>query len=264
MKRQPLLNLVISDTHCGSDVGLTPKHVRLEKGRILSCTGDPYLEWLDSSFTDMQNRFHALRDGAPYILTINGDVIEGIHHRSEEVVAAKFVEHLEIAKAALGPLISQAAATYVTIGTECHTRDFEKVFVKEMKIKQPARHIQHYEVHGCLVEAVHHMPVTSRKHLEASALSIIMANRISNLVRARHSVPRVFIRGHRHITGDYCDGENVILCCGPWQGLTRHGHKVVPDSISRPSAYVLDWRGRDRGDLPARHQFVYTPPEDIL
>ena len=259
-----MLNLVISDTHCGSDCGLTPAQVKLERGRSISCKGDKYLEWMWDSFLDMQKRFHALRKNEPYVLTINGDIIEGIHHRSDEVVAAKFSEHLEIAKEALGPLVKGAQKVYVTIGTQCHTQDFEKVFVKEMGIKQEARHIQSYYVHGCLVEAIHHMPVTSRKHLEASALSIIMANRISNLVRAKHAIPRVFIRGHRHITGDYCDGDGMILCCGPWQGLTRHGHKVVPDSISRPSAYVLDWRGRASGDLPTRHQFVYNPPEHIL
>jgi hypothetical protein len=240
-----------------------PRLVKLDRGRELTCKGDAFLEWLCDAFEDMQERFHALRQKESYILTLNGDLIEGIHHRSDEIVAAKLSEHVAIAKAALGPLVKGAAAVYITAGTACHTGDFEKVFGEVMGVEQPVKNVQTYSVHGCLIEATHHMPTTSRKHLEASALSIIMANRISHLVRARHRVPRVFIRGHRHVTGDYCDGETMILCCGAWQGLTRYGHKVVPDAIGRPSAYLLDWRGRPKGSLPTRHQFVYTPEEGL-
>jgi hypothetical protein len=261
--KTPLLNLVINDTHCGSDYGLLPKRVKLEKGRELSCIGDEFLEWLWNAFDDMVRRFNALRCGQPYILTLNGDLIEGIHHKSDEIVAAKFSEHLAIAIAALGPLVRGAEKTFITIGTAAHTQDYEKVFAQELDVKQPVKHVQTYEVNGCLVEATHHMPTTTRKHLEAGPLSVMMSDRIANLVRARHRVPRVFLRGHRHLTGDYCDGETMIICCGPWQGLTRFGHKVVPNAICRPSAFLLDWRNLPFGSLPTRHQFNYTPPEGL-
>lgn len=260
--KAPLLNLVISDTHCGSDCGLLPPHVDLDDGSTVGHGKNARMKWLWESFVDMKARFNALRNGEPYVLTINGDVIEGIHHRTEEVVAAKIMEHLTIAKVALGDLIRGAAKVVVTRGTECHTRDLESVLCEYFKVPK-ALDIQQYAVNGCLVDARHHMPVTGRQHLEASALSICMTNTRSNMTRAGHPLPRVFIRGHRHVMGDYCDGESMILVCGAWQCLTRHGNKVVPDSIPRPSAYVLDWRGTAKGALPATHRFAYNPPHGV-
>jgi hypothetical protein len=258
----PLINLVLSDTHCGSDCGLLPPSVELDDGTTIGHGKNKRMRWLWESFVDMQARFHSLCNGDPYILTINGDVIEGIHHRTEEVVAAKIMEHLTIAREALGNLIRGAAKVVITRGTECHVRDLETVFAKEFGVSK-ALDVQQYTVNGCLVDARHHMPVTGRMHLEASALSISMANTRSNMTRSGHPLPKVFIRGHRHVMGDYCDGESMILVCGAWQHLTRHGNKVVPDSIPRPSAYALDWRGTAKGALPATHRFVYSPPHEV-
>lgn len=260
--KPPLLNLVISDTHCGSDYGLLPEHVIMDDRRVLGHGSNQFLKWMWSRFEDMTQRFNDVRGTDPYILTLGGDLIEGIHHGSKEVVAAKFEEHLAIAKAALRPLVAGACKVVTVRGTECHTHDFERIFCKDMRIDPPGDFKQ-YHVHGCLVDVRHHMPVTSRVHLESGALSIVMANARANMLRNSHPIPRVFLRGHRHCVGDYCDGESMIAVNGAWQGLTRHGSKVVPDAITRPSAYLLDWRHSPKGDLPAIHRFVYKVPYKI-
>jgi hypothetical protein len=261
MAKTPLLNLVISDTHCGSDVGLLPPLVELEDGQHIGHGKNKKQKWLWESWSDMQERALQVIGKEPFVLTFNGDLIEGIHHRSEEVVAAKIMEHITIAKEAMGGLVKRAAKVYIVRGTECHVRDLETVFAQAFDLDK-AKDIQQYKIHGCLVDARHHMSTTSRLHLEATALSVEMANLRSNLTRVGHPLPRVFIRGHRHVMGDYSDGESMILVPGAWQCLTRHGHKVVPGSMPRPSAYLLDWRGSPVGGLPATHRFVYNPPYD--
>jgi hypothetical protein len=258
----PLLNLVLSDTHCGGDCALFPPEVELEDGTVIGHGRNKRLKWLWNCFLEMQTRFKAIRDGDPYILTLNGDLIEGIHHRTEEVVSAKIMEHLTVAYVALGDLIRGAERVIVTRGTECHVRDLENVLCKEFGIAK-AKDVQQYTVHGTLVDARHHMPVTGRKHLESSALGIVMANCISNMTRAGHPVPKVFLRGHRHTGGAYDDGENMIVVNGAWQFLTRHGNKVVTDSIPRASAHVLDWRHCPKNSLPALHRMYYTPPAEL-
>jgi hypothetical protein len=263
-KDEPLLNLDVSDIHCGSDVAMVPTKLRLECGREIGHGSNRHQAWLYQSWLDMQKRFHTVRKGAPYVLTINGDAIEGIHHRSDEVVAAKFKEHLQIALDVLGPLAEKAAEVYIIKGTECHTGDWEEVLRRELRLPRPAANHWHYEVNGCLVDARHHMPVTSRKHLEASALSIEMANYLSNAICSDLPQPRVFLRGHRHIHGIYSDGKSMICVTGGWQFLTRHGNKVVPGSVSRPSAILLDWRNVPRGELPTPHTFIYHPPYKVL
>lgn len=49
----PLLNLVISDTHCGSDCGLLPPHVELEDGTPRGHGTNKRMRWLWESFVDM-------------------------------------------------------------------------------------------------------------------------------------------------------------------------------------------------------------------
>jgi len=260
---KPLLNLVCSDLHCGSDVGLLPETVHLEDGQIIGHGNNRLQKWLWQSWQKGLADMMKIIGKDPFILTMTGDLIEGVHHRSDEVVVMKMMEHLRIAEVALGDTIKKATKTYIIRGTECHVHDFETVFAKNFGLGKAHDFIQ-YEMNGVLIDARHHMPATGRLHLEASALSIVMANNRSNAIRAGHKPARVFLRGHRHVAGHYSDCESMILVTGAWQGLTRHGKKVVADSISRPSIALLDARKTPIGMLPAVHHIAFNPPHDIV
>jgi len=120
------------------------------------------------------------------------------------------------------------------------------------------------EVHGCLVDVAHHTGVTSRAYLEASAMSINLGNARVNYSRCGQRVPQVFLRGHRHCGGYFSDGAGMYAITGAWQSLTRHGYKVVTDSLPRPTMMVLDWRGKPAGALPMVHEIVFNPlPHEI-
>lgn len=262
--KEPLLNLFISDPHCGSDVGLMPPEVILENGSGRSHSNNKKLQWIWKSFLESTKQALEVIDGDAFILTLNGDLIEGIHHRSDEVVAAKIIEHVNIAVECFRPLVEEAHSVKVTKGTECHVRDMETVFMRELGIPGKAKDVQQYSINGCLVDVRHHMPATSRLHLESGGLGVAMANCRSNILRAGHAMPKVFARAHRHCGGDYCDGESMILVTPPFQMLTRHAHKVVTDAIPRVGMYLLDWRNTPKGALPATHRFFFSPPQSIL
>lgn len=266
-KKKPVesseLVLVISDTHCGSDVGLLPPEVILDDGHKIGYGKNKWQKWLWESFESTLEVMLAKIGSSPFTLVLNGDLIEGMHHRSDEVVAAKIMEHLAIARASLGFIVESAAQVYVVRGTECHTRDTETVFARDFGLEKAHDFIQ-FEVNGVLIDARHHMPCTSRLHLEATALGIVAANNRSNAVRAGHKPARIFLRGHRHIAGTYSDGECLVACTGAFQGLTRHGKKVVTDSIPRPSMLLLDFRGLPKGHLPAVLHPVLNPPQELV
>lgn len=92
-------------------------------------------------------------------------------------------------------------------------------------------------------------------------MSILMGNARINCIRAGHEVPQVFLRAHRHCGGVFSDGGGMFGVTGAWQLLTRHGFKVVPDSIPRPSILILDWRGKKSGELPTPHHIFFNPPQ---
>lgn len=260
---EPRINVVLSDLHCGSDVGLLPPEVKFDDGHIIGCGDNPLQSWLWECFTNARERVKQIVGDDEYILSLLGDNLDGIHHRSDEVVAMKMVEHLHIAKQCLEPWVRDAAKTYVIRGTECHVHDWESVLARDLGIAKKANDFEQYTVAKILCDARHHMPTTSRVHLESGGMGIVMANNRSNAVRCGHQPARIFLRGHRHVPGSYSDGESMIVVTGGWQGLTRYGKKVVADSISRPSVAVLDWRNCDDGQLPALHHLVYNPPQHL-
>ena len=261
--KKPEIVLVLSDLHCGSDVGLLPEEVYLEDGQKIGYGKNKWQAWLWKSFQETQQLLLSKIGNDPFILVCNGDALEGIHHRSDEVVAAKIMEHLTIVKACLEPLVKKAHTSYFVRGTECHVRDLETVVAKEFGAGKAHDFIQ-FEVNGVLIDARHHISCTSRLHLESTALGVMAANNRSNAIRAGHRPARVFLRGHRHIPGTYSDGEILAAVTGAFQGLTRHGAKVVADSIPRPSMLLLDWRGLPKGHLPSVTHTVCNPPQQLV
>lgn len=259
----PKVNVIISDTHCGSDVGLMPALWENGKGNQLTHGNNFHQQWLWENFISCQQRVYDYLGKEPFILTFNGDAIEGIHHRTTEIVSSKWEEHLDIAIKCLKPLADKSHATLVVKGTECHTLNLENELNRQLG-GEGAKDKWLYKINGCLVDAAHHIGTTSRAHLESSAYSINIANASRQAERAGHEVPRVFLRGHRHVGGYFSDGYSMMGITGAWQFLTRHGHKVVPDSIPSPTIMVLDWRWSEEGGLPTVVEFRATPPQETI
>lgn len=217
--------------------------------------------WLWECWQDAQRKVSDIAGRDPLALLINGDATEGIHHKSPEVVASLIENHCTMAATALRPFAQRAVATFVVKGTECHTHDVESYLAKLLGAKDgKAREKWLLEIHGTMIDATHHIGVTSRAYLEATAMSITIGNARLNSVRAGHPPAQVYLRAHRHCGGVYSDGSGLLGVTGGWQFLTRHGAKVVPDAIPRPSVLVLDWRGKERGSLPTPHHIFYNPP----
>lgn len=266
----PLLNVFFSDPHCGSDVGLLVPDVDLSTGNSVNINKNSWQGWLYKCFLDFQNKVKTIVGNEPYIVTMGGDTIEGAHHGTDELVAAKIQDHLAIAKAAFTPLVSKAARVYMVRGTECHVRDLETALAKEWNREygniagNRAHDSIQYELNGCLYDVRHHMPTSGRKWLEMNALGAIAHNNRLNALAAGHEPARIFLRAHRHINGNIDDGDIMVAVCGAWQGLTRHGNKVVTDSVCRPSFIILDHRHKEHGQLPTVHKFVYNPPKEVV
>lgn len=250
--------ITISDTHCGSDVGLMPPPGSFTLYDGSKNTQNPLQALLWRAFVaDTQKALNSVK-GVGFALILNGDLIEGIHHRSDEVASAKIEDHKRCAVYCLDSIAKKAQKTVVVMGTECHTRRDEHGLGRELGAISPSNRPDLYafdgldlKINGCLVNTLHHMPCSSRAYLEASHLGIVMGNAILNRARDRQPVPNIFLRGHRHTAGYYCDGRSMICVQGSYQFKTRHGMKVVPDSGTFPSITTLNWKGKQFGELPS-------------
>lgn len=258
---RPQLLVVVSDLHCGSTVGLMPPDSLNMAGNTIGFGNNLHQAWLWENWQAAQAQVAKIAGNDPLALLINGDATEGIHHRSPEVVASLIENHCAMAAEALRPFSQRAVETLVVKGTECHTHDVESYLARLLGAREGlAREKWLFRIHGCLVDATHHIGVTSRAYLEATSMSIAMGNARLNSLRAGHEPASVFLRAHRHCGGWFSDGASMLCITGGWQFLTRHGHKVVPDAIPRPSVMVLDWRGKPEGALPQVHNLHFNPP----
>jgi hypothetical protein len=261
--KKPMLLVLVSDLHCGSKVGLCPPSVENGSGNIITHGKNLHQAWLWSVWQELTDKALSIVGIDNAVLAMNGDATEGSHHRNErELIDADIAIHTDMAAECLTPLAKACSKRFVTLGTECHTLEMEHVLARKMGAETgKARDKWLIEINGCLVDMAHHMTTTSRAYLEASAMSILMGNARLQSVRAGHRPADIYLRAHRHCGGHYSDGSGLFCVTGAFQMLTRHGHKVVTDSIPRPSIIVLDWRNKECGSLPMVHELTAKPPQ---
>jgi hypothetical protein len=262
MKSKAKAILLLSDLHIGSTVGLWPEGFIANEG--FSIGQNKFQKWLWECWKDMLAWSTKELNGCDYEVVLNGDLVEGIHHRTIQVMSADVGDQSTAVIEVLGQMAAKASRLHVIKGTECHTRNDEiRVGAALNATKDPATgqnawDMLDLEVNGTLCNFAHHITATARPYLEASAHSIALGSITHSRARSGKPVPKVICRAHRHRHGIWSDGNQMSIITGPWQGLTRHGNKVVPDAIPQPSAVILDFRGLEAGELPIVKPRVYT------
>lgn len=253
--------VVISDTHIGSTVGLWPKGFVSHEGYQIG--RNPFQDWLGDCWEDLQKWVKSKTEGKPYELLINGDLVEGIHHNSLQVMSPDRADQVSACEQLLRPMTSKASKLYIVKGTESHTRNDEihigRVLgaVKDKTTGHHAFDRLDLEYGDHLVAASHHMSSAVRPYSEATAHCANLASEIQERARCGKRPPTIIIRAHRHVHGMWADGLGMSLSTGAWQGLTRFGNRVVPHCIPRPSCFILDFEGISKGDMPLVHQRIY-------
>lgn len=262
MKSTAPLVLNLSDLHIGSTVGLWPEGFVSNEG--YSIGQNKFQAWLWACWQDMLKWSADVIGKDKFEIVLNGDLVDGIHHKTLQVMSPDPGDQTEAVKLVLEPLIAKAERVHFIKGTECHSRNDEIRLGRFFKGSRDPNTGQHawdsldLEVNGTLYNFAHHISSTARSYLEASAHSIMLGNLSHSRARTGKPIPKVMVRAHRHRHGVWNDGNQISAICGAWQGLTRFGYKVVPDAVPQPSAIIFDSRRTDKGDLPLVHQRVYT------
>jgi len=272
MKRAPArsikLNVVFSDLHCGSTVGLMPPGFSTIEGNDIE--QNPIQRWLWDSWRRGQDFIASVVGSDPFALTVNGDAVEGVHHGTKQVISPDPQDHLRCAQSVLEPLASRASRVFMVKGTECHVGNQEvslgEIFGAERDpdshARKPIRAFDRLtvEMHGTRCAFSHHIGTSIRDYLEATQFSIAINQELTAARTNGEEEPRVICRAHRHRFGYYGNGHALALVTPPWQALTRFGHKVVPGARCHPGVVILDWRGREPGELPNLHYQTYEAP----
>lgn len=244
--------VVISDLHIGSTLALCPDMTELADGSHY--LPNPVQAWIWEQWIafrcHLKERLHGRRWG----LVINGDLIDGVHHKTKEVIHPDVGIQVKTAIEVLEPVAKDAAYTYVVRGTESHVGTSETAIGRAIGAmtagKEHSAHHWLIDVNGCLVSAKHHIGSTARTWTRATALGASLANERLEALNARRDIPNVLLRAHRHVPGLYKDPSGMLIVTPAWQALTSYGWKVVPDAVPWVGGVILDWKGVRQGGLP--------------
>lgn len=265
-RKKPIEVLVVlADLHAGSSVSLMPSKYKTIEGMTIK--PNAIQKWLGRCWEDAQKFIGEVTGNDPFAIVTNGDLIEGDHHRSTQVVSADVGDHMEIAKILLKPLTSRAERLFVVKGTECHTGNTEQAIASSLGAETnpdtgyPIFDRLTLDIKGTRCVFRHHIATTGKPWSEANAMSAELAAEQLNAARNGEPLPRVLCCAHRHRAGHFSDTAGMAVISPPWQALTRFGHKVVGSARTWPGVYILDWRDKGRNELPHPHWRTYQQPQ---
>jgi len=263
---EPQVLIPISDLHCGSSVAIAPPEVYGgPDGSVIKTS--KISQWYWGKWRASLDWAREIINGDPYIVVVNGDCIDGVHHKTKQLYFHDPGKQCDIFDAVCGRLLKDAAAVWFVKGTESHTFDIEERLgatysaVPSKMTGAPAWEMLDLEFCGRLLNFKHHCGSSKRGWLESGEPGRVIANEIFNRHRAEWQHADIFFRAHRHVA--YWGGDLVNTCCitSAWQWLTRYGHKVVAESIPIASMQLLDFRGVSKTQSPRHHSIVFKPKE---
>jgi hypothetical protein len=238
----PLNNVVVvSDLHCGCRLGLCPPDgVQLDDGgrympsRLQLVVWDWWIEFWESWVPKVVR-------GERYAVVVNGDVIDGVHHKATTQISHNLEDQCRVAYEVLGPVVDDCKGQFFMIrGTPSHTGEqgvHEERLAKELgAVPNEEGQYSRYELwktfgNGRLIHFNHHVGTTSSSQHETSAVNAELAAAFVEAGRWGNTPPDVIVRSHRHRCSEVRipsqHGYSIALVTPAWQLKTPYAFKVA-------------------------------------
>lgn len=190
----------------------------------------------------------------PFDFCVNGDVLDGSHHRSTTQISQNIDDQVRVAESLLAPIVDRVLSkggTYYHIrGTEAHvgqSGEFEERVARSLGAKpnsegQYARNDLWKRVgdgkNSALVHLLHHVGTTSSSAHESSAVNAELAAEYAEAARWGREPPDYVVRSHRHrfisVRVPTARGYGESIVTPAWQGKTPWVFKIPGARISEP------------------------------
>lgn len=246
-KRRPVVIACVSDLHCGGTTALCPPKVMLDDGGSYSASRLQLLLW--QNWGDYCDFARARRDAldAELWVIFNGDLVEGDHHKTTQILSGNPNAQAFVVNAAMRVMLDlKPDKLFFVRGTEAHVGQSasaeERIADGLWRDKRPVQRCPDTETaswwhltleeQGVRIDVTHHgkmgrLPRTRRSNLVLYAWDILDEHAEQNV-----PLPHLCLRGHNHKKGDSGDACPVrVVATGCWQMNTSHVHKVAADSL---------------------------------
>lgn len=247
MKTKPIRNLIIvSDLHCGCQLGLCPPSgVRFdEDGKYHPSSPQRTVwRWWNEFWNEWVPRVTC---GEPFDVCINGDAVDGDHHRSTHQISHNGSVQEDIAFQVLKPVREKCRKFYLIRGTEAHVgksatdeeRLARRLDAVPNELGQHARWDLWVEVGKGLVHLLHHIGSTSSSAHESSAVNAELRAEYGESAQWGEQPPDIIVRSHRHrsirVAIPTRRGEAWAIVTPGWQLKTPFSWKIAGARLAPP------------------------------
>jgi len=232
---------VISDTHCGGSTALTCPDTLIEDGGEYKLNAIQH--WLYyNCWLDYWKKITTLRKAykrSKLWVILNGDLVEGNHHGSTQIVSPNMRIMKDIAIATLEPHVKSSDYLFVTKGTESHVGAsgvWDDIIADELgaiadeSSNSPAWWWLELDVEGIHFAFSHHGRTGMRPWTKSTGARTLAASLTFKYYNDyRQAPPQVAVFSHVHRFTD--SGLNYpvhVWTTGCWQLSTGFGHKIAP------------------------------------
>ena len=258
--------IVISDTHCGCQLGLHPNEpTELDDGGIYEPSELQIKVWnMWREFWD--EWVPKVTHGEPFSVVLNGDAMDGRHHRSTHQISQNLTTQKKIAKRVLSPVVEACEGRfYLVRGSEVHSgpsSEEEEALGESLnaipdKTGRHARWELWARVGRGLCHVMHHIGTTGSSHYESSAPLKELTEAYGEAGRWHREPPDVVARAHRHrhieVRVPTNDGYGIVFCTASWQLKTPFSYRTAGGRVTTPQIGGSLIRQGDE-DLYTRHR----------
>lgn len=237
-----IINIVISDTHCGSDRAVFPPQISLPP--LMSDEGERLLRYSNNQKKLYDHLIYCARyikekyQGYKKVIIHNGDAVEGIHHYTIQLSAPMIEDHVLIHQAVMDDFIHETGFSvmngdelhYVS-GTETHTKYTEQSIAKHFEYFGAQFHDElKLTQHGKKLWFVHQWAGAGNGANEGNPLINGIKNLYYNTLKEEREMPDVVVSSHFHKATSAAWDQNWktyrAMITPSFQMKTRHGQKV--------------------------------------
>jgi len=256
---------ICGDLHCGSTVGLCPPEgMELDDGGLYEPS--PAQRWLWDCWEQSWAIAKSYARGKHLSLILNGDLIDGDHHRTAQIASPLTGIHLGCAMESLRvPLALKPKAIHVLRGTPSHSgrsgsseeavahalRDMSWPIIKDPETDKFSSYRRRLDIGDVRLDLSHHGRMGQRAHTRGSysrlyGFDIWAEQMLETYTAMRHSddplkifnerrPPDIAVRSHNHKymdTGFDHRGITRVISAPAFQLATEWIHRIAAESLA--------------------------------
>lgn len=233
----------ISDLHCGGSTALMPPVWKNADG--LEIRQNKAQAWMWERWQDLAQRVKREALGGVEVFGLfNGDIVEGRHHETPQLVSVEPDDHADIATECIDLVAAWCRRLMFIAGTDAHVGHqgrteniVAKTFAAQGKevIRPPdtALHVWPValaNIGGVEFNIAHHGRGSGLERNRNNAASAEAADQAIEAILNGLPIPRYVARAHTHrfAVGHYTRTNTTALTSGCFQLSTSHGHRIRP------------------------------------